>query len=261
MSCWTQDFSVIKDFDTRTRWLDITEFYDCLALDPCCSCDVCPKDRMFYVIGDVFTYNFINEVNTVKIINPIDDAEIADKTGDWKSGDKQITIDTSDTAGASCFIVKINDDCCLCFVFEELVCTDNSFTIESTPLNATDCFGNKYDGSFSNLMRIKGTALHKNYQTESEVNQDNELKYTSVRQLFNIESHQYYEQDGYLLRLLQEVILQGNDITITFLDGTVKVFDFYNGSGLSSETPDFSSQWLPKFVLRTQACEDYIRCN
>lgn len=266
MSCFEQNFDTPTDFNTRTIYLDVSEFFDCIGLEPCCDCNICPPDKMYFVPGDQFIYNFNTKIQAVKIVNPSDGTELADKTETWKTGDKQITVDTNDTSGYKCFIVKIvkedESECCLCFVFEEIAC-QKSFLIEGVyDAGERDCFGNLYGSGYSNQMRILGTVIHDNYDHSVETNQNDEATEKTIRRLFNVESLQFYEQNGFLIRHLQEVILMSDKgIIITFNDGTQEIFDFYDGSGLSSNTPDFSKKWLPKFTLRSQKCEKIRSCN
>lgn len=262
MSCFNQVFGNPTLTGTRTRFLDVSGFFDCIAFDPCCNCVIppCFTDFAPFIAGDEFVYNFNFEVTTVKLMSVETGVELADVSGTWKTGNKQITFKADDTAGNDCFFVKVNEDCCFCFAFQKELCPENTMLIESFyGLGERDCGGNTYDGVYSNRMRIVGSLKAERVESNPETNEDDEVISRKVTEVYELNFQRFWGHESFLRKHLTLNILQGENPTITLLDGTVHEFDDFTGN-IESETEAFNKNWISIIELKKEPCERYKSC-
>jgi hypothetical protein len=215
---------------------------------------------MSFVAGDEFVYNFNFDVTSVKLMDINTGLELADKTGTWKTGNKQVTFKADDRSGLDCFFIKVNDDCCFCFAFQLDPCPENSMLIESFyDLGDRDCGGNLYDGVYSNRMRFTADLRAVRVEANAENNDDDEVISRKVTEVYEINFQQFFGHDSFIRKHLTMNILQGETPTITLIDGTVHEFDSFTDS-IKAETDAFNRKWIPIIELKKQPCERFKNC-
>lgn len=259
LNCFTLD-QLVKS-GTLTIVQDLSDFYDCVTIDPCCECDNCFRDIMPYIATDVFYYNFNFDIEKIELIDIATGAVLADKTATWKTGNKQIKVDGSDTSGNDCFAVRINDDCCLCTAYQLDPCPADSMLIEGIYANGDkDCGGNLYNGFYSNRMRIKGKLLYTNHNKEVETDEDGNVKSVKNTNIDTLEFYTKFHNRGFSILHLNEVILNGNPINITLFDGTVYEYDYFSNS-VTKQSDSKSDYWYPIIELtQLRQCEINTEC-
>lgn len=250
--------TVFVDSETWTRLINLSDFLDCVNISPCCACPVnCYNDVLPILSSDNFTFGFNFEVTSVKTIN-LDGSLIANVTGSWKTGTRQITVKGSEAP--ACFSVMINDECCFCFAYELIpagACGVPTLLIEST-YSSSDCNGNKYSGGYSNRMRIYADFRYVSNTAEVKQDDDDNVVSQKIRKVYEVRMLRQMYQKGYPINHLTNVILRGADITVTETDGTEYVFDTF-GDAVNMELD--SEYWLTKFSLVTKPCTLDFGCE
>ena len=248
--------TVSTDTETWTRLIDLSGFTDCITLSPCCPYPVeCYNDRLPIIDSDNFTFGFNFDVTQVRTIE-LDGTVIADVTGSWKTGAKQITVKGSEAP--DCFSVLINDDCALCFSYEKIPdCGKSTLLIEST-YEDRDCHGNRYGDGYTNAIRVYGDMRYVTNTAEIEEDEDNNIISNKIREIYGVRLLSLLFERGYPIFHLTKVALRGFDLTVTETDGTATVFDIFTDSVSINLEYNY---WLADFELTTLPCELNYGCD
>ncbi len=261
---------------TITRTRPIGSLYDCVACDPfapCCDCFPVDGQIMYFIAGDIFTYQINFTADSLTAYN-FDGTVIGD-FNDWINGNI-ITVNVDDLdESVDCFYFSIMfREERFCFDFglrrhgtKELDycyggdCGIGTITIESL-YTGSDCCGNLYEsGVYSNKRRFLAEVEYIDNIEESELIDGSRVS-SKIYNQYQVRILQPLKQNSNLLNEFASVIMRGKNPIITIDNGFPVdeiICEDYTGS--LSRGYDSLRDWYPIFTVRVLECDSNLNCE
>ena len=267
---------VVTDTGTVTRTRPIGFLYDCVdnPFVPCCDCFPADGQIMYFIEGDVFTYQLNFAPDSLTAYN-FDGTVIGD-FNTWIFGNT-LAINVDDLPSeVQCFyfsIISREERYCFDFGLKRYVTNDidycyggdcgiGTITIESL-YTRIDCQGNLYNQEipYSNMRRFLAEIEFIGSAEEARL-VDNIRVSSKVYNQFQVRILQPLKQNSRLLAEFVEVIMRGKNPIITIDNG--QPYDVLNCVDfIDTLTKGYDSlkDWYPIFTVRVEKCDSTLNCN